>query len=111
MLELSKRVPFPSLVCSYGGHQSNSMLAIARIVASHSSNSDFVYFCKALPSFLRSKMIGNLKAASELGMKVAQYFSKRFFRCLHSHPMICHICGPHSYYLSLLRCQRMFTIR
>ena len=71
MLELSKRVPFPSLVCSYGGHQSNSMLAIARIVASHPGDSDFVYFSKALPSFLRSKMIGNLKVANELGMKVA----------------------------------------
>ena len=66
---LSNMQPFPSLVASYGGSQSNSMLAVAKITAA-SPGSTFVYFTKPLPKFLRNVPSGNLKAALALGMQV-----------------------------------------
>lgn len=77
LLWLSKKQPFPTFIASYGGSQSNSMLAIAKIVAASSGassasrgGSTFFYFTKPLPKFLKSAPSGNLKAALAAGMKV-----------------------------------------
>jgi 1-aminocyclopropane-1-carboxylate deaminase/D-cysteine desulfhydrase-like pyridoxal-dependent ACC family enzyme len=69
LLELSKKEPFPKVVVSYGGAQSNSMLAIAKVVA-NSDHGKFLYFTKALPKFLKNGPSGNLKVALSLGMQV-----------------------------------------
>jgi 1-aminocyclopropane-1-carboxylate deaminase/D-cysteine desulfhydrase-like pyridoxal-dependent ACC family enzyme len=70
LLCLSRKRPFPTIVASYGGSQSNSMLAIAKIVAAASTRSTFFYFLRPLPKFLKSSPNGNLKAALDLGMQV-----------------------------------------
>lgn len=67
---LSRKRPFPTIVASYGGSQSNSMLAIAKVVAAASTHSTFYYLMKPLPKFLKSSPNGNLKAALDLGMQV-----------------------------------------
>jgi 1-aminocyclopropane-1-carboxylate deaminase/D-cysteine desulfhydrase-like pyridoxal-dependent ACC family enzyme len=54
---------------SIGGPQSNSMLAIAKIVAHH-KDSCFYYITKRIPKFLKNKPSGNYEAAITLGMKV-----------------------------------------
>ena len=71
LLHLSKMKPFPDILASYGGSQSNSMLAIAKVAASSSAGSTFIYFMKPLPKFLKSCPTGNLKAALDLGMLVS----------------------------------------
>jgi 1-aminocyclopropane-1-carboxylate deaminase len=84
---------FPKIVVSYGGPQSNSMLALAAIVnfknreihaASHSASDDskddnennpyirFVYYTKKLPRFLRNQPSGNLFRAKMLGMELVE---------------------------------------
>jgi 1-aminocyclopropane-1-carboxylate deaminase len=68
LLHLSKMKPFPDILASYGGSQSNSMLAIAKVAAS--GHNDFFYFMKPLPKFLKNRPTGNLKAALDLGMQV-----------------------------------------
>jgi 1-aminocyclopropane-1-carboxylate deaminase/D-cysteine desulfhydrase-like pyridoxal-dependent ACC family enzyme len=73
LLELSKKEPFPKVVVSYGGAQSNSMLAIAKVVA-NSDHSKFLYLTKALPKFLKNIPTGNLKVAISLGMQVILNF-------------------------------------
>lgn len=55
---------------SIGGVQSNSMLAIAKIVAQH-AGSHFYYFTKPIPKFLKNKPTGNYATALSLGMKVS----------------------------------------
>ena len=71
LLHLTKKTIFPKVVVSYGGPQSNSMLAISKVVAAASSGqSTFFYFIKPLPKFLRNAPSGNLKAALALGMQV-----------------------------------------
>lgn len=69
LLELSQKKPFPKIVVSYGGAQSNSMLAIAKVVA-NSDHGKFLYLTKALPKFLKNTPNGNLKVALSLGMQV-----------------------------------------
>ena len=77
LLHLTKKTIFPKVVVSYGGPQSNSMLAISKVVAAASSGeSTFFYFIKPLPKFLRNTPSGNLKAALALGMQV--YFSEYY---------------------------------
>lgn len=57
------------LLASYGGYQSNSMLAIAKIANEY--NYDFVYYTKRIPNFIKtSSKIGNYKLAIDLGMNV-----------------------------------------
>jgi 1-aminocyclopropane-1-carboxylate deaminase/D-cysteine desulfhydrase-like pyridoxal-dependent ACC family enzyme len=73
LLELSKKKPFPKVVVSYGGAQSNSMLAIAKVVA-NSDHGKFLYLTKALPKFLKNTPNGNLKVAISLGMQVIHIF-------------------------------------
>jgi 1-aminocyclopropane-1-carboxylate deaminase/D-cysteine desulfhydrase-like pyridoxal-dependent ACC family enzyme len=84
---------FPACVVSYGGPQSNAMLALAAIVHSKNiapekpeapSNDEqlatsndlttkrFVYYTKTLPRFLRNQPNGNLFRAQALGMELAE---------------------------------------
>lgn len=78
LLYLSSRMPFPKIIASYGGSQSNSMLAIAKVTAASSENSSFFYFLKPLPKFLRNAPTGNLKAALDLGMQVRADYYEHF---------------------------------
>lgn len=61
--------PFPLNVYSIGGPQSNSMVALAKIVAQHPSSS-FYYFTKSIPNHLKNIPSGNYREALLLGMKV-----------------------------------------
>lgn len=85
---------FPSCVVSFGGPQSNAMLALAAIVhfqnqkaLSELKSSDnpqvnvttndvplkrFVYYTKKLPRFLRNQPNGNLFRAQALGMEIVE---------------------------------------
>ena len=93
---------FPSCVVSYGGPQSNSMLALAAVVnfknreligadkdpfqtiseedisldladgTSFSKDIRFIYYTKKLPKFLRNQPSGNLFRAMSLGMELVQ---------------------------------------
>lgn len=88
---------FPNCLVSYGGPQSNSMLALAALVnyknreafknnkQQDSSNDDaekdetadyplkrFVYYTKKLPRFLRNQPSGNLFRAKSLGMELVE---------------------------------------
>ena len=67
---LAKAQPFPAVVVSYGGAQSNAMAAIARLTAG--TPTTFVYFVKRLPSFLRAAPSGNLAAALAAGMRLIE---------------------------------------
>jgi hypothetical protein len=55
-----------------GGVQSNSMLAIAKIVSCH-KHSRFYYVTKHIPKFLKYKPSGNFDSALRLGMQVSDY--------------------------------------
>jgi hypothetical protein len=57
------------LFFSIGGIQSNSMLAIAKIVAQH-RGSQFYYISRSVPQFLKDEPSGNYAEALSLGMKV-----------------------------------------
>jgi 1-aminocyclopropane-1-carboxylate deaminase/D-cysteine desulfhydrase-like pyridoxal-dependent ACC family enzyme len=102
MYALNELLPrnFPACVVSYGGPQSNAMLALAAIVHSKNiapekkaeepetrSNDDeqlptrtsndltrkrFVYYTKTLPRFLRNQPNGNLFRAQALGMELVE---------------------------------------
>lgn len=86
---------FPSCIVSYGGPQSNSMLALAAVVHYHNSRAfpgldtetaisrdplrpesvsrtRFVYYTKKLPRFLRNQPSGNLFRALSLGMELVE---------------------------------------
>lgn len=100
--DTSTILPFPQCLVSYGGPQSNSMLALAAIVnyknrqqsympkpkgaegASPTETKDleedyihqqpyrFVYYTKKLPRFLRNQPSGNLFRAQSLGMELKE---------------------------------------
>jgi 1-aminocyclopropane-1-carboxylate deaminase/D-cysteine desulfhydrase-like pyridoxal-dependent ACC family enzyme len=59
---------FGENVVSYGGAQSNAMLALARI--SSAQGMKFTYITKKIPHTLKEKPIGNYRTALEVGMKV-----------------------------------------
>ena len=73
---------FPSCVVSYGGPQSNSMLALAAVVNYKNRQLEergmdqkqirFVYYTKKLPRFLRNQPSGNLFRATSLGMELKE---------------------------------------
>lgn len=67
---LANMHPFPPSIASYGGPQSNSMVALAALAAHFAS--PFYYFTPAIPALLRTSPIGNYKAAVDLGMKVIE---------------------------------------
>ena len=60
----------PKVFVSYGGPQSNNMLAIANVVAEYPKSIQYFYFLKTIPKFLKSRPNGNLQAALALGMQV-----------------------------------------
>jgi 1-aminocyclopropane-1-carboxylate deaminase len=83
MLTLNAMVDFPACIVSYGGPQSNAMLALAAVVHFHNvragstSKGDpkrkrFVYYTKKLPRFLKNQPSGNLFRALSLGMELQQ---------------------------------------
>jgi 1-aminocyclopropane-1-carboxylate deaminase len=98
---------FPECIVSYGGPQSNAMLALAAIVNfrnqqqgsvetvdSRSSDSAyganepttgqkrfrFVYYTKKLPRFLRNQPSGNLFRAKSLGMELVELSHREYDR-------------------------------
>eukprot|EP00977_Amphora_coffeiformis_P019735 scaffold7415_cov170-Amphora_coffeaeformis.AAC.10 len=82
MFSLNYLDPFPRCIVSYGGPQSNAMLALAAVV--HFQNDKygfvegdrnrrrFVYFTKTLPRFLKKQPSGNLFRATSLGMELIE---------------------------------------
>jgi 1-aminocyclopropane-1-carboxylate deaminase len=101
---------FPSCVVSYGGPQSNSMLALAAIVNSKNrmkfqddvllpedavtdesllENSRtklrFIYFTKTLPRFLRNQPSGNLFRALSLGMELKELTHREYNQLFEGH--------------------------
>lgn len=89
MLALQQIDPlsFPSCIVSYGGPQSNSMLALAAVVQYQNTLIEnmqstpghlrklFVYYTKTLPRFLRNQPSGNLFRAQALGMELVEVSS------------------------------------
>jgi 1-aminocyclopropane-1-carboxylate deaminase len=85
---------FPSCIVSYGGPQSNSMLAIAAVVHYQNSRESpgdtvprckrFVYYTKKLPRFLRNQPSGNLFRALSLGMELVELANDEYQNLLSS---------------------------
>jgi hypothetical protein len=79
---------FPTCLVSYGGPQSNAMLALAAIVRFQNDNAGlgtddpdrkrFVYYAKKLPRFLRSQPNGNLYRALSLGMELVEVSAEEY---------------------------------
>ena len=57
-----------TLFGSFGGYQSNSMVAISKVLSSQNYGSNFVYFTKNIPK--KQIPSGNLEIALSLGTKV-----------------------------------------
>jgi 1-aminocyclopropane-1-carboxylate deaminase/D-cysteine desulfhydrase-like pyridoxal-dependent ACC family enzyme len=57
-------------MASYGGYQSNSMLALSRITHNMTTTPKYLYFTKNLNQKYLDHPMGNLKQALENGMKV-----------------------------------------
>ena len=82
MFSLNAFEPFPRCIVSYGGPQSNAMLALAAVahfqnekygfLDSDCERRRFVYFTKKLPRFLRKQPSGNLFRAQSLGMELRE---------------------------------------
>jgi 1-aminocyclopropane-1-carboxylate deaminase/D-cysteine desulfhydrase-like pyridoxal-dependent ACC family enzyme len=74
--------PPPQIVASYGGVQSNAMVALAKLVHTvkqqHSTQTQFHYFTRQLPSMLRSIPTGNYQQAINCGMKVHELSSDQY---------------------------------
>lgn len=64
----TKGRPFPKYVLSFGGVQSNSMVAIAKCCHKRAK---FFYFVKRIPPFLKKNPIGNFDIALDLGVNVS----------------------------------------
>ena len=65
-------------IVSYGGSQSNAMVAIAAIA--HAKNIRFVYYVKKLGRFLRERPEGNLLRAKALGMHIVEVENDEYER-------------------------------
>ena len=84
--EMIEPEDFPEAIVSYGGPQSNAMVALAAIVASKSSQSlksggtskRFIYYVKKLPRYLRKQPNGNLLRAKTLGMELIELSNDRY---------------------------------
>jgi len=57
-------------IISYGGAQSNAMLAIAHLA--NKKNWKFTYYLKTLPIWLKEKPVGNFKMSLELNMNYVE---------------------------------------
>ncbi|RAX54842.1 hypothetical protein CCY99_01415 [Helicobacter sp. 16-1353] len=64
-------------IVSFGGNQSNAMLAIS-FLAKY-KNANFTYFTRALSSYLENNINGNLKIALENGMQLRFYNQQNDF--------------------------------
>ena len=86
---------FPDVIVSYGGPQSNAMVALAAIVNSKNLNNHkqggrsesepsggkrkrFVYYTKKLPRWLRNQPSGNFLRAMSLGMELVELSPNRY---------------------------------
>ena len=58
-------------IVSYGGPQSNAMVALAAITNSK-KNCNFVYYTKVIPRFLKQNPAGNFLRAKSLGMQIIE---------------------------------------
>ena len=83
LYQLSQTQPFPNIIASYGGAQSNSMLALAQLIRSVSPSSQFYYFTKTLPKFLRDRPNGNLAVALQQGMILVEIDNKTYDEFTH----------------------------
>ena len=63
----TKGEAFPKYIVSFGGVQSNSMVAIAKCCHKRAK---FYYFVKRIPPFLMKNPIGNFDVALDLGVNV-----------------------------------------
>ncbi|GKY91528.1 hypothetical protein MPSEU_000126300 [Mayamaea pseudoterrestris] len=82
MLALSNlaSTDFPQCIVSYGGPQSNAMVALAAVVRYRNDEDRgigldpkrFVYYTKKLPRFLKNQPSGNLFRAMSLGMELVE---------------------------------------
>ena len=69
---------FPHTIASYGGYQSNAMIALAKCIKHYSPTTStrghtrFVYFTKNIPHDIMNNPSGNLKEALSLGMEVCR---------------------------------------
>lgn len=68
LLTLSSLTPFPKVVVSYGGVQSNAMRALSLLC--HAKSSKFVYITRNLPKWLKMNPSGNYMTAIETGTEV-----------------------------------------
>lgn len=71
---------FPQYVASFGGVQSNSMVAIAKCCYKRAI---FYYFVKRIPPFLKKNPIGNFDVALDLGVNVSVTTSEIATRTMH----------------------------
>ena len=71
---------FPQYVVSFGGVQSNSMVAIAKCCYKRAK---FYYFVKRVPPFLKKNPIGNFDVALDLGVNVSVTSSDIASRTVH----------------------------
>ena len=62
---------------SYGGIQSNSMLALSQI-AQLNQKYNFTYFSRKIPRFLKKTPIGNYQRALQYGMKVIELDNAKY---------------------------------
>jgi len=85
--------PLPRVIKSYGGAQSNAMLALASLASWSPTPCSFVYYTRKLPAFLAAAPNGNLKAALACGMQLQELDSEDYDKLVSSthhsiHPSI-----------------------
>ena len=104
LLNFVDATKFPKCIVSYGGPQSNSMVALAAIVNSKNrelvsllqeqdgeqqSQSEqpiqFVYYTKKLPRFLKNQPSGNLFRALALGIQIIELSHQEYSQMFESH--------------------------
>jgi len=75
---------FPETIVSFGGHQSNAMLAIATAVNNSHPGSRFIYFTKKVPSYLKASYSGSLYQAMNLGMEIRELTTNEYSQLVES---------------------------
>jgi len=70
---------FPKLVVSHGGHQSNAAVALAAICAKHGQKvTQFLYYTKKAPRWLRNNPSGNYARTLALGTKIIELTNEEY---------------------------------